>query len=88
MKLYITEELNFKVKDPEEVNGYSDFLKQFTIFHEVKNGSIFIETQKVNLNEKDMNELFDDVFYMFEIEYAGMGGAGCEFSLNVKMIGD
>jgi len=87
MKLYIKEELNFKATEFGDIKEVSDFLKQFTIFHKIKGDFIFIETQKVNLNEIDMNELFDEIFYMFNIEYAGMGGAGCEFSLNVSLLG-
>jgi len=87
MKLYIKEELNFKATDLGDIETVSEFLKDFTIFHTIKDDFIFIETQKVYLNEIDMNELFDGIFHMFSIEYAGMGGAGCEFSINVSLLG-
>jgi len=86
MKLYIKEELNFKATEFGDIETVSEFLKDFVILHKIKGDFIFIETQKVNLNEIDMNELFDGIFHMFSIEYAGMGGAGCEFSLNVRLL--
>jgi hypothetical protein len=92
MKLYITETLNFKTQEiadstvqPQEI---VDYLKEdFTIFAKVlDNGFIEIEQQKVTLDEIKINELFDQVFHIFKIEYACMGGVGCEFNLNVSLI--
>lgn len=46
--------------------------------------------QKVVLNEVDMNTFFDEVFtYATKeviIEYAGLGGEGCDFSLSMKTV--
>ena len=44
-----------------------------------------IPEQKITLNEVEMNILFYYVLWMFSyrIEYSGLGGAGCDFSLNM-----
>lgn len=90
MKLYITEELNFNatniVEEGTDINEILDFLEKFSIKSRIKDNFVFIEEQKIILDEYKMNELFDTIFYMFKIEYACDGGAGCEFNINVSLI--
>jgi len=86
MKLNITEELNFKITKFEDIKTVSKLLKDFRISHKIKDDFIFIETQKVVLNEIDMNKLFSKIFYFFEIEYSNIGYTESEFTLNVKLL--
>jgi hypothetical protein len=92
MKLYITERLIFKSQNvaEEEIQAQEivDYLREdFTIFSKVReDGFIEIEQQKVTLDEFKMNELFDQIFYIFKIEYGYMGGIGCDFNLKVSII--
>jgi hypothetical protein len=44
-----------------------DILEQFTIFYKETNDGILIEEQKVQLEPKNMNELFYFVFFKEEI---------------------
>ena len=88
MKLYITEKLNFKATNHGDIKEISEFLKGFSIINKIEGDFIFIESQKVNLDEIAMNELFDEIFWIFDIEYACIGGAGCEFAINVKLMGE
>jgi len=89
MKAIIHETLY--LKDYGLFNGFEaiqKFLNYYHIFNKIqtdgKNEWIEIEPQKITLDEKAMNELFDEVFHAFDIEYAGLGGAGCDFSIIVK----
>ena len=48
---------------------------------------ITIDAQKVSLNEIDMNALIyliEDSFNNLNIEYAALGGKGCDFSFRLK----
>ena len=41
--------------------------------------------QKIQLSEQDMNYLFSEIFMgEADIEYAGYGGKGCDFSIIIK----
>ena len=89
MKVYITEDLIFRTQeiadDSVKAQEIIDYLKSFSIRCKIqKDNFIFIEKQKITLNEIDMNELFDEVFNIFDIDYACMGGKGCDFNINVS----
>lgn len=49
--------------------------------------TLFIHDQKVNLDDIAMNTLFSDVFecmgFNYDLRYVGLGGAGCEFCLEI-----
>ena len=79
MILYIREEIKIKEEDIEEDN----ILQECTVLYNYKDGFITIKEQKVVLDEFKMNELFDEVFSGYAIEYGYYGGAGCDFSLSV-----
>ena len=69
-------------------------LKGFSVYNRIeysaeeKSWTITIQPQKVTLSDVDMNTLFSDVFYMldYRIEYAGLGGRGCEFAINIYQV--
>ena len=52
-------------------------------YNEIKE-YIFLEEQKIVLNEQNMNILFDEILNnCVKIEYANLGGRGCDFSLSI-----
>ena len=65
------------------------FLKFCCIYHTLhlmESGFIFeIGVQKCCLDEQNANQFFSDILNIFDnevtIEYAGLGGQGCDFSL-------
>ena len=81
MILYIREEIKIKIK--EEDIEEDNILQECTVLYDYKDGFIIIREQKVVLDEFKMNELFDEVFSEYDIEYGYYGGAGCEFSISV-----
>lgn len=60
-------------------------LDSFSIHYSFENNNLIIFPQKINLTEINMNSLYNNWFmYNCSIEYAGLGGTGCEFSILIK----
>ncbi len=103
MKLLIQDDLQYTetyypgITDEDyELNSESlletgKILKSLGVSYNIENKesyfTITIYTQKVNLDESNMNWLFFDVLYdfpfKFKLKYAHLGGKGCEFSLEI-----
>ena len=82
MKLIIEDIIKISKEYLED--DYKEILKEFTIFYKEDEEHIFIEEQKIVLNEKQINTLFYDFFSdNVEIKYAYLGGRGCELSLSL-----
>ena len=81
----------------ETLDEYQDFfsdieacLNSFNVSCAVTNArsgaSVTIYTQKIVLTDENMNTLFADVLtelFDVKIEYAHLGGRGCEFSMRI-----
>lgn len=82
MKIILEEVITLKKEDLPD--NYKKTLKDFTIFYNEIKEYIFLEEQKIVLNEQNMNILFDEILNnCVKIEYANLGGRGCDFSLSV-----
>ncbi len=82
MKLIIEDILKISKEYLED--DYREILKEFTIFYKEDEEHIFIEEQKISLNETQVNTLFYDFFSDdVEIKYAYLGGRGCDLSLSL-----
>lgn len=65
--------------------------KEYSVAHEFKyspeqkHHSFTLKSQKITLDEVAMNALFYDALmqFGFQIEYAALGGRGCEFSIEI-----
>lgn len=67
----------------------SSILKKFSITYTETEDLFIISEQKCVLDEANMNELFYEVIeYLirYEIDYIGLGGAGCEFCLVIREV--
>lgn len=60
-----------------------DTLKDYCVNFEVHKNMIFISEQKIVLNEINMNTLYTEVLFEYDVECGNYGGRGCEFSLNL-----
>lgn len=82
MKLIIEDIIKINKEQLEE--DYKEILPEFTIFYKEDEENIYIEKQKIALNEIDINTLFYNLFLdNVEIKYAYLGGRGCELSLSL-----
>ena len=93
--LYKSGPENFEENALEEFNDFIEnegaILDEFCIHHTFVNNYtscyLLIYPQKVSLDEFNMNTLFSDVLRSFDtpysLEYAWLGGKGCEFSLRL-----
>lgn len=80
MKLILKDLIKIKKEYLEE--GYRDLLEKFSIYYKEDDNHIFIEEQKITLDEININTLFSEIFMdECELEYRFLGGRGCEFSL-------
>ena len=67
-------------------------LKDFSIYHKFNHTEtgceLAIPVQKIVLDEWQMNHFFHDVLFYFKyrVDYAHLGGEGCDFSLDVYTI--
>lgn len=78
MKLHIRETLKL-----EAISADTSLLEDCSIHHKAVGDVIEIREQKCTLNELVVNELFAEHFYPFDIEYAYIGGVGCDFAINI-----
>lgn len=63
---------------------YKEILGEFSVFFKEDEEYIYIEEQKITLNEIDVNTLFFEILLNFaEIKYAYHGGRGCELALSL-----
>ena len=82
MKLIIEDILKISKEYLED--DFKEILKEFTILYKEDEDHIFIEEQKIALNETQVNTLFYDFFLdNVEIKYAYLGGRGCDLSLSL-----
>ena len=82
MKLIIEDILKISKEYLED--DFKEILKEFTILYKEDEDHIFIEDQKIVLNETQVNTLFYDFFLdNIEIKYAYLGGRGCDLSLSL-----
>lgn len=82
MKLIIEDIIKISKEHLED--DYKEILKEFTVFYREDAEHIFIEEQKIVLNETQINTLFYDFFEdNVEIKYAYLGGRGCDLSLSL-----
>jgi len=79
----------------EELDEYSEFFEFVNsvmnkynvagyVDHNGSGATVIINVQKITLDEFDMNSLFDGVLnnlFKLKIDYANLGGAGCDFAL-------
>ena len=71
-----------------------EILDRLGVYHSIENKesyfSVEIPVQKISLTEEGMNELFSDILYDFpfgfSLNYAFLGGKGCEFSLEITCL--
>ena len=77
----------------EDAETYRDLFKRFCIHATVENSesmfSVVIHPQKVSLDDIAMNTLFanaiNGLFWNeYTLEYAIMGGEGCEFAMRMR----
>ena len=67
----------------------TDLLDSFSVHYNLEHRSDYwlfeIPEQKINLSEQNMNKLFFECLYLLEynLEYAALGGAGCDFALEL-----
>jgi hypothetical protein len=84
MILIISKELKTKDMYSKDI---SELFKEYSISHILHENEkeILIIPQKVVLTEVDMNYVFSVGFVRFEyeMEYANIGGEGCDFSLEL-----
>ena len=82
MKLIIEDIIKISKEYLED--DFKEILKEFTILYKEDEEHIFIEQQKISLNETQVNTLFCDFFEdNVEIKYAYLGGRGCDLSLSL-----
>lgn len=82
MKIILENVITIKKEDLPD--NYKKTLKDFSIFYNEIKEYIFLEEQKIVLNEQNMNVLFNEFLSDYvKIEYADLGGRGCDFSLRV-----
>lgn len=82
MKLIIEDLIKIRKKYLEE--DYRDLLEKFSVFYKEDDNHIFIEEQKITLDEISINTLFSEIFTdECELEYGFLGGRGCELSLSI-----
>lgn len=82
MKLIIEDMIKIRKEYLED--DYKEILKEFTIFYKEDAEYIFIQEQKIVLNETQINTLFCDFFdEIVEIKYTYLGGRGCDLSLSL-----
>ena len=82
MKLIIEDLIKIRKKYLEE--DYRDLLEKFSVFYKEDDNYIFIEEQKITLDEISINTLFSEIFTdECELEYGFLGGRGCELSLSL-----
>lgn len=82
MKLII--ENVIKIKKEDLLDNYKKTLKDFSINYDEIKEYIFITEQKITLNEQNINTFFSEVLDGYvKIDYASLGGRGCDFSLSV-----
>jgi hypothetical protein len=74
----------------DEFCEVSILLTQFTVSHHISIETdvtkFIIDSQKITLDEVNMNTLFFNVFSVYfdvTINYAGIGGPGCDFAVYV-----
>ena len=83
MKLIVQDVIKIDKKWLEE--DYQNILAEFTVFFKEDEESIYIEEQKITLDEIDMNTLFFEIILNFaEIKYAYHGGRGCGLTLSLN----
>lgn len=59
-----------------------EFSVQYKTFED--NDEVVIVPQKIDLEQEDMNTLFDEVFYDdVNIVYVNLGGRGCDFCISI-----
>lgn len=64
-------------------------MNDFSVYHSfehVEEGyNLTIPAQKIVIPEWEMNQLFHDVlcYFKYVIEYASLGGEGCDFSIDL-----
>lgn len=85
MILHINETQESCILPKRTLKACSDILDRYGVLYSDNNRRITIKTQKIVLNEIDTNTLFFDVFTFFEtqIKYSELGGAGCDFSIEM-----
>lgn len=98
MKLVIESDMVFRQTtsrfdnwDDEDWDCIDDILKEYSVYftREKENGFtvITVIAQKVTLDEFQMNRLFflvfDLLFDLSTLRYAGFGGSGCDFSMKI-----
>ena len=82
MKLIIADLIKIRKKYLED--DYRDLLEKFSVSYKENDDYIFIEEQKITLDEINVNTLFSEIFTdECELEYDFLGGRGCEFSLSL-----
>lgn len=91
--------LNTDVAAPEwnsivqQFTDVGEVLSNFTVHHNlwVSNELVTFDIlpQKITLTEVDMNTLFFNIiddYFKYELTYAPLGGAGCDFALELCSI--
>ena len=82
MKLLI--QTTLRDRYPEQYD--KDLLKELGVGFSITPEGLEIPSQKVSLDEVAMNTLFSEyLFYLdgYSVEYAKLGGVGCEFCLRI-----
>lgn len=76
-------------QDVEFWKGITELLDKYSVYYKLEHKSdcwLFeIPVQKINLSEENMNTLFHEALFLleYELDYAGLGGKGCDFSLEM-----
>lgn len=79
-------------QDAEFWKGITELLDKYSVYYKLEDKSdcwLFeIPVQKINLSEENMNTLFHEVLFLldYELKYAGLGGKGCDFSLETYAV--
>lgn len=86
MKLLIENSFCNILENQEELDYVVSIYNKYTVSYAVGyRFKICVLEQKINLDEEDINELFD-IWPELPIRYANLGGRGCRFSLAVNYI--
>jgi hypothetical protein len=79
-----------KLQDREDWEYISETLDRFSVHHDIEYRDdawyFTLYSQKVTLDEVQMNELFYDILFNaldYNLEYAPLGGRGCGFALEM-----
>lgn len=73
----------------EEFASVSKLFSKYSVKHKIERTDnafvLTIPVQKIVLDEKQMNDLFYNAFYLvdYKMKYGQLGGEGCDFSIDI-----